>query len=93
MCSCVDDSLNLLCILKSIVHCFCYAFCLHSLLDILADRKGGGGITGDIIVNGEPRPRNFRYASGYVPQVSLCYNGILFTLHVAIHWALMPCGR
>jgi len=42
---------------------------LHSLLDILADRKGGGGITGDIIVNGEPRPNNFRYASGYVPQV------------------------
>lgn len=39
-----------------------------SLLDILADRKGGGGITGDIIVNGEPRPKNFRYASGYVPQ-------------------------
>ncbi|XP_065904850.1 broad substrate specificity ATP-binding cassette transporter ABCG2-like isoform X1 [Dysidea avara] len=39
-----------------------------SLLDILADRKGGGGITGDIIVNGEPRPNNFRYASGYVPQ-------------------------
>ena len=47
------------------------AFCVHSLLDILADRKGGGGITGDIIVNGEPRPRNFRYASGYVPQVRL----------------------
>lgn len=46
-------------------------FRVHSLLDILADRKGGGGITGDIIVNGVPRPRNFRYASGYVPQVRL----------------------
>ena len=51
-------------------------FCVHSLLDILADRKGGGGITGDIIVNGEPRPKNFRYASGYVPQVGLIFSAM-----------------
>jgi len=52
--------------LCTLLMCFIY---VYSLLDILADRKGGGGITGDIIVNGEPRPNNFRYASGYVPQV------------------------
>ncbi|ERE87703.1 ATP-binding cassette sub-family G member 3-like protein [Cricetulus griseus] len=38
------------------------------LLDVLAARKDPRGLTGDILINGKPRPANFKCTSGYVPQ-------------------------
>ncbi|KAK7816455.1 LOW QUALITY PROTEIN: hypothetical protein U0070_007872, partial [Myodes glareolus] len=38
------------------------------LLDVLAARKDPRGLSGDILINGEPRPANFTCTSGYVPQ-------------------------
>ncbi|XP_041497951.1 ATP-binding cassette sub-family G member 3-like isoform X2 [Microtus oregoni] len=38
------------------------------LLDVLAARKDPRGLSGDILINGKPRPANFTCASGYVPQ-------------------------
>uniref|UniRef100_A0A7M4F2Z8 ATP-binding cassette sub-family G member 2-like n=1 Tax=Crocodylus porosus TaxID=8502 RepID=A0A7M4F2Z8_CROPO len=39
-----------------------------SLLDILAARKDSHGLSGDILINGASRPRNFKCISGYVIQ-------------------------
>ncbi|XP_028723161.1 ATP-binding cassette sub-family G member 3-like isoform X1 [Peromyscus leucopus] len=38
------------------------------LLDVLAARKDPRGLSGDILINGKPRPANFKCISGYVPQ-------------------------
>ncbi|GAB1289922.1 ATP-binding cassette sub-family G member 3 [Apodemus speciosus] len=38
------------------------------LLDVLAARRDPCGLSGDILVNGKPRPANFKCMSGYVPQ-------------------------
>ncbi|XP_037065145.1 ATP-binding cassette sub-family G member 3-like [Peromyscus leucopus] len=38
------------------------------LLDVLAARKDPCGLSGDILINGKPRPANFKCISGYVPQ-------------------------
>ncbi|XP_041498015.1 ATP-binding cassette sub-family G member 3-like [Microtus oregoni] len=38
------------------------------LLDVLAARKDPHGLSGDILINGKPRPANFTCTSGYVPQ-------------------------
>ncbi|CAH6880921.1 ATP-binding cassette sub-family G member 3 [Phodopus roborovskii] len=38
------------------------------LLDVLAARKDTRGLSGDILINGKPRPANFKCTSGYVPQ-------------------------
>ncbi|XP_052591970.1 ATP-binding cassette sub-family G member 3-like [Peromyscus californicus insignis] len=38
------------------------------LLDVLAARKVPHGLSGDILINGKPRPANFKCTSGYVPQ-------------------------
>ncbi|CAO2639107.1 ATP-binding cassette sub-family G member 3, partial [Lemmus lemmus] len=38
------------------------------LLDVLAARKDPHGLSGDILINGNPRPANFTCTSGYVPQ-------------------------
>ncbi|KAK7816462.1 hypothetical protein U0070_007879 [Myodes glareolus] len=38
------------------------------LLDVLAARKSPRGLSGDILINGKPRPANFTCTSGYVPQ-------------------------
>ncbi|XP_059131296.1 ATP-binding cassette sub-family G member 3-like [Peromyscus eremicus] len=38
------------------------------LLDVLASRKDPRGLSGDILINGKPRPANFKCTSGYVPQ-------------------------
>ena len=43
---------------------------VFSLLDILAGRKDRSGLIGQVMVNGEPQPRNFKCISGYVVQVS-----------------------
>jgi len=42
-----------------------------SLLDILAGRKDGSHVTGDVLVDEHRQPRNFKYMSGYVVQVVL----------------------
>ncbi|XP_019858513.1 PREDICTED: ATP-binding cassette sub-family G member 2-like [Amphimedon queenslandica] len=39
-----------------------------SLLDVLADRKSKGGLTGIVLVNGRPQPKYFKCMSGYVVQ-------------------------
>jgi len=46
-----------------------YILATFSLLDIISGRKEKRGITGNIIINGEFIPENFRCASGYVTQV------------------------
>ncbi|XP_057628890.1 ATP-binding cassette sub-family G member 3-like [Chionomys nivalis] len=38
------------------------------LLDVLAARKDPRGLSGDILINGKPRPANFTCTSGYVPR-------------------------
>ncbi|ERE87705.1 ATP-binding cassette sub-family G member 3-like protein, partial [Cricetulus griseus] len=38
------------------------------LLDVLAARKDPRGLLGDVLINGKPRPANFKCTSGYVPQ-------------------------
>ncbi|KAF3825021.1 hypothetical protein GH733_005655 [Mirounga leonina] len=40
----------------------------HRLLDILAARKDPNGLSGDVLINGAPRPANFKCNSGYVVQ-------------------------
>lgn len=39
-----------------------------SLLDVLAARKDPRGLSGDVLINGGPRPANFKCNSGYVVQ-------------------------
>ena len=46
-----------------------YIFTIFSLLDIISGRKEKRGVTGNVIINGEFIPENFRCASGYVTQV------------------------
>ena len=43
----------------------------HRLLDILAGRKDRSGLTGNVLVNGQQQPANFKCVSGYVVQVCL----------------------
>ncbi|XP_021018559.1 ATP-binding cassette sub-family G member 3 isoform X2 [Mus caroli] len=38
------------------------------LLDVLAARRDPCGLSGDILINGKPRPANFKCTSGYVPH-------------------------
>uniref|UniRef100_A0A250XZX9 ATP-binding cassette sub-family G member 2-like protein n=2 Tax=Castor canadensis TaxID=51338 RepID=A0A250XZX9_CASCN len=38
------------------------------LLDVLAARKDPHGLSGDVLLNGAPRPANFKCISGYVEQ-------------------------
>ncbi|XP_041497958.1 ATP-binding cassette sub-family G member 3-like isoform X1 [Microtus oregoni] len=38
------------------------------LLDVLAARTDPHGLSGDILINGKPRPANFTCTSGYVPR-------------------------
>lgn len=44
----------------------------YSLLDIISGRKEKRGVTGNVVINGELIPENFRCTSGYVTQVNLC---------------------
>jgi len=39
------------------------------LLDILAGRKDGSRVSGDVLVDEHRQPHNFKYMSGYVVQV------------------------
>lgn len=39
-----------------------------SLLDVLAGRKDPKGLTGEVLINGVPLPKNFKRISGYVVQ-------------------------
>ena len=51
-----------------------------SLLDIISGRKVARGVTGNVVINGEFIPENFRCASGYVTQVSthICSHGFSY---------------
>ena len=44
----------------------------YRLLDVLADRKAKKGLSGHVLINGRRQPRNFKCASAYVVQASLC---------------------
>lgn len=39
------------------------------LLDVLAGRKDPGGLTGTLLLDGQPIPENFKCMVGYVVQV------------------------
>lgn len=58
---------GLACICLRAAECVCV--CVHRLLDVLADRKGRRGWSGDILVDGKRRPKNFKCLCGYVVQV------------------------
>ena len=59
----------------------CYHLHFYSLLDILAGRKDRSGLVGQVMVNGEHQPRNFKCISGYVVQVSDKGRDDLASLH------------
>lgn len=40
-----------------------------TLMDILAQRKSLGNLTGSLLVNGQPAPASFIKQTSYVPQV------------------------
>ena len=49
---------------------YAYSNKMHlSLLDVISGRNVKRGVTGDVVINGELIPENFRCASGYVTQV------------------------
>ena len=56
----------------------------HRLLDILAGRKNKSGLTGRVLVNGQPQPSNFKCISGYVVQVNLIKINTLLIRIVAV---------
>lgn len=43
----------------------------YRLLDVLAGRKDSRGLSGDVLINGELPPADFKCNSGYVVQVSI----------------------
>jgi ABC-type multidrug transport system ATPase subunit/ABC-type multidrug transport system permease subunit len=47
---------------------FHFPFCLLALLDVLAGKKTGGTISGELLVNGLPRDPSFFRIAGYVEQ-------------------------
>ena len=60
-------------------------------MDILADRKDTRGLTGEVLVFGKPRSKNFKYSIGYVVQegiislilfVSLLINMVMFIVDI-----------
>ena len=57
---------------------------LCSLLDVLADRKGKSGLSGDVLVNGRTRPKNFKCVCGYVVQVCHALAGLLQRIPVCM---------
>ncbi|GLE02686.1 hypothetical protein PINS_up011541 [Pythium insidiosum] len=63
-------------------------------MDVLAGRKTGGRITGDILVNGEPKnPMTFSRIAGYVEQMDIHSGGA--TIEEALHFSArlrLPSG-
>lgn len=47
-----------------------------SLLDVLAGRKDPAGLTGDVLVDGEKQPANFKCMSGYVVQDDIVWGAL-----------------
>nr|XP_021590385.1 broad substrate specificity ATP-binding cassette transporter ABCG2-like [Ictidomys tridecemlineatus] len=54
-------------------------------LDVLAARNDPNGLSGDILINGAPRPANFKYNSGFVVQVSIA--------SLPSRFSLLLCGK
>ncbi|VDL89874.1 unnamed protein product [Schistocephalus solidus] len=53
-----------------------------SLLDVLAGRKDPKYLSGEVLVDGAPQPKNFKCISGYVVQVSiLLHTTVLLLFH------------
>ena len=51
------------------------------LLDVLADRKAKAGLSGHVLVNGNPQPSNFKCSTGYVVQVCVIDSLLFGSLH------------
>ena len=62
------DIITPLFIINFVLHYNNTIFC--RLLDILAGRKYKSGLTGQVLVNGQQQPSNFKCISGYVQQVN-----------------------
>ncbi|XP_015362842.1 broad substrate specificity ATP-binding cassette transporter ABCG2-like [Marmota marmota marmota] len=58
------------------------------LLDVLAARKNPSGLSGDILINGAPRPANFKYNSGFVVQDDLVLGTLTVRENLAFSAAL-----
>ncbi|KAK7816463.1 hypothetical protein U0070_007880, partial [Myodes glareolus] len=58
------------------------------LLDVLAARKDPRGLSGDILINGNPRPANFTCTSGYVPQKDMVMHTLTVRENVEFSAAL-----
>jgi ATP-binding cassette subfamily G (WHITE) protein 2 len=64
-----------------------------TLLDVLADRKGRRGPSGDVLINGSRRPKNFKCVSGYVVQDDLIMGSLSVRENLAFSAALrLPSG-
>ena len=46
-----------------------HAVFYFSLLDVLAGRKDPTGLSGQVLVDSRPQPKNFKCMTGYVVQV------------------------
>ncbi|KAM5159706.1 broad substrate specificity ATP-binding cassette transporter ABCG2-like [Callospermophilus lateralis] len=58
------------------------------LLDILAARKDPNGLSGDVLINGAPRPANFKCNSGFVVQDDLVLGTLTVRENLAFSAAL-----
>ncbi|ELT89768.1 hypothetical protein CAPTEDRAFT_173115 [Capitella teleta] len=59
-----------------------------SLMDILAARKDPSGQTGDVLINGSPRPSNFKSMAGYVIQDDIVAGMLTVRENIAFSAAL-----
>uniref|UniRef100_A0A8C9Q209 ABC transporter domain-containing protein n=1 Tax=Spermophilus dauricus TaxID=99837 RepID=A0A8C9Q209_SPEDA len=57
-------------------------------LDVLAARNDPSGLSGDILINGAPRPANFKYNSGFVVQDDLILGTLTVRENLAFSAAL-----
>ncbi|XP_071470665.1 broad substrate specificity ATP-binding cassette transporter ABCG2-like [Marmota flaviventris] len=57
-------------------------------LDVLAARNDPSGLSGDILINGAPRPANFKYNSGFVVQDDLVLGTLTVRENLAFSAAL-----
>ena len=53
---------------------------INSLLDVLAGRKDPRGLSGEVLINGSPLPKNFKRISGYVVQVYKLFIDKIFVI-------------
>ena len=56
-----------------------------SLLDILAGRKSRKGVAGEVLINGQRLPKNYKCTSGYVVQVCVYGDGGVAILYRSVY--------